>query len=382
MNKNIIALGFVSFFTDMASSLITSILPIYIVYILNEGVDKLGFVVAVSTVVSYGFRVLFGYLSDRYNSTKPFLIIGYSISAITKPLLALSFNWQQIAILRGTERMGKAIRSASKDSLISAYSGTKSGKTFGFHKTMDIAGELSGSIIAFLILFYIGKSGEIFRYIFAFTFIPGILSVLIVFFFVKDAYHIKKNIKFDISKDYSILPILFVYFGFVFFMFNDSFFMIKAKEVGFSITYIPLLVVLLNLVQTLLSYFTGIKIDKIGAKNMLFLSFISGIFSMLCLYLGYIILSFILLGIFTIASLNSIRSYISINAFNKGTIYGIFYGGVAISASLGAVVIGLLWSHFSQNFVFLFSSIGLFIMIILSFKIIHQNKNQSARFSN
>jgi MFS family permease len=66
INKNIIALGFVSFFTDMASSMVTSILPLFVVYVLHEGVDKLGFIVGIATFVSYGFRFVFGYLSDRY----------------------------------------------------------------------------------------------------------------------------------------------------------------------------------------------------------------------------------------------------------------------------------------------------------------------------
>jgi len=76
INKNIIALGFVSFFTDMASSMVTSILPIFIVYTLHEGVDKLGFVVAIATFISYAFRILFGYLSDRYQVVKPFVVTG------------------------------------------------------------------------------------------------------------------------------------------------------------------------------------------------------------------------------------------------------------------------------------------------------------------
>ena len=90
INKNIIALGFVSFFTDMASSMVTSLLPLFIVYILHKGVDKPGYVAAIATFVSYAFRILFGYLSDRYRVVKPFVITGYLISAVTKPLLSVS----------------------------------------------------------------------------------------------------------------------------------------------------------------------------------------------------------------------------------------------------------------------------------------------------
>ena len=364
INKNIIALGFVSFFTDMASSMVTSILPLFIVYTLHEGVDKLGYVVAIATFISYAFRVLFGYLSDRYQVVKPFVVTGYFISAVTKPLLTMSGSWQSVATLRGVERVGKAVRSATKDSLISAYSEGKSGKTFGFHKTMDIAGELMGSLIVFALLFYLGESETLFRNIFAFTLIPGLIAVVIVLFFVKDAPYKTKVKTFDFKKDYSLLPLLFVYFGFVFFMFNDSFFLIKAKEVGIATTYIPLLVVLLNLTQTLLSYFIGVKIDVIGTKKIFTLSLLFGLFATVSLYVNFVVMGFVFLGVFIVGSLNALRAYISNHAHNKGTVYGILYGGVALFGALGALVTGVIWKHYDAQSAVLFSLLGMSIVFI------------------
>jgi len=364
INKNIIALGFVSFFTDMASSMVTSILPLFIVYTLHEDVDKLGFVVAIATFISYAFRVLFGYLSDRYQVVKPFVVTGYFISAVTKPLLYVSGSWQSVATLRGVERVGKAVRSATKDSLISAYSAGKSGKTFGFHKTMDIAGELTGSLIVFGLLFYLGESETLFRNIFAFTLIPGLIAVVIVLFFVNDAPYKAKSQVFELKKDYGLLPLLFVYFGFIFFMFNDSFFLIKAKEVGIATVYIPLLVVLLNLTQTLLSYFLGIKIDEFGAKKILTLSFVFGLLSTVSLYFNLIVMGFIFLGVFIVGSLNALRAYISDHAHNKGTVYGILYGGVAFFGALGALVTGMIWKHYDTQSAILFSLTGMSVMFL------------------
>jgi len=261
INKNIIALGFVSFFTDMASSMVTTILPLYIVYILHNGVDKLGIIVAIATFVSYFFRIVFGIISDKYKIVKPFVVIGYVISAITKPLLAFATTWQSVALLRGFERIGKAIRSATKDRLISFYAGNKSGKSFGFHKMLDIAGELSGTIIVFFVLKYIGQNSETFKNIFLSTIIPGIIAVIIVIFFVEDIpYKEKEKQTFDLSKDKKLFPMIFIYFGVLFFMFSNEFFIIKAKEAGFSFAYIPLLVILLNFTQTITSYYFGMTL--------------------------------------------------------------------------------------------------------------------------
>ena len=366
INKNIIALGFVSFFTDLASAVVTSILPLYIVYILKEGVDKLGFVVGLATFVSYGFRFVFGYFSDKYQIVKPFVVSGYLLSAVTKPLLYFASSWESIAGLRGLERVGKAVRSASKDTLISEYSDkNKSGKTFGFHKTMDIAGELFGSIIAFFALFYFGESKEVFKNLFAFTLIPGILSVMIVIFFVKDAPYKKKvTSKLSFKDDKTLLPTLLIFFAFTFFMFNDSFFLIKAKESGYSLLYIPLLVIVLNLTQTIFSYFFGIKIDRIGAKKVLLIAFVFGIISMGFLYFDFIIFGFVSLGVFLVASVNAIRAYISKNAKNKGSMFGVFYAGVAISGALGAVFTGMIWKYFGENIATLVSLFALFLLLV------------------
>ena len=365
IHKNVIALGFVSFFTDMASSMVTSILPLFIVYSLHEGVDKLGFVVAVATFVSYAFRVLFGYLSDRYQVVKPFVVTGYLLSAVTKPLLAFSHTWQSVAALRGLERVGKAVRSATKDSLISAYSEGKSGRTFGFHKTMDIAGELVGSLIVFALLFYLGESEALFRNIFAATLIPGLVAVVIVLFFVRDAPYKARSGTFDLKQDTALLPLLFIYFGFVFFIFNDAFFLIKAKEAGIPTAYIPLLLVVLNLTQTLISYYLGVKIDRIGARKILVFSFICGFFAVFSLSVNWIVVAFIFLGLFIVGSLNALRAHISKHAHNKATVYGILYGGVALFGALGAMVTGMLWKYYGSQTAIGFSLGGMGVTLTL-----------------
>ncbi len=289
MNKNIIALGFVSFFTDMASSMVTSILPLFVVYVLHEGVDKLGYIVAVATFVSYGFRFVFGYLSDRYRIVKPFVVTGYALSAVTKPLLALSGSWGSIAALRGLERIGKAVRSATKDSLISAYAAKgRSGATFGFHKSMDIAGELTGSVLTFGTLYLLGQDEAVFRSLFGWTLLPGILATIVILFFVEDAPYTEKKepATLDLHADRPLLPVLFLFFGFTFFLINDSFYLIKAKEAGYTLATIPLLVIALNLTQTLLSYRFGVNVDRFGARRILLVAFAFGFASLGALYLG------------------------------------------------------------------------------------------------
>jgi len=374
INKNIVYLGWASFFTDFASSMVTTLLPLYVIYILNEGVDKLGIIIAIASFVSYFFRIVFGYLSDRFMLVKPLVAGGYFISAITKPMLALTQGYIGVALMRGLERMGKAVRSAPKDALISAYSDTsKSGKTFGFHKTMDIAGELGGAICIFLMLAWFTFDNNSIKLIFAATLIPGLIATAIALFLVKDIPTLikatDKKRKAVINKqDMRLLPFIIIYFAALFFILSDQFLIVKAKEAGYAVSIIPLFVIALTLTQTLSSYYSGVISDRIGNSRMLLIAFIFGTLSILALWQEFIWLSFILLGLFTVISLNTIRAYISQNATSKGFVFGIFYGGVALTSSLGAIVIGQLWKRFGFEYTLLFSLSGmLMLMVILAF---------------
>ncbi len=380
IDKNIFALGWVSFFTDMASSMITVLLPVFVVYILNEGVDKLGIVIAVATFVSYIFRIVFGYLSDRYEIVKPFVVSGYLISALTKPLFSFSESFVSVAFLRGAERMGKAVRSASKDSLISSFAKEKMhGRTFGFHKMMDISGELCGALILFFVFFYFAKDESTIRAIFQFTAIPGLLAVIILIFFVRDAPKKAKKSDSVVNKeDYRLFPFLFIYFCFLFFIVSEQFLIVYAKQEGFDLSVIPLFIILFTFVQTLASYYGGLLSDRIGSYKIMLLAFVFGILSILSVKFS-LWLSFGFLGLFTVLSLNALRSHISANAVSKGFVFGIFYGGVALFSSLGALVIGYIWHRFGVESVLMFSIAG---MVSVTLMLILIGKNESPTSSS
>jgi MFS family permease len=363
IDRNVVALGWVSFFTDMASAMITSILPIFIVYTLHEGVEKLGVVVAVATFVSYAFRILFGVLSDRLGVVKPFVVTGYLISALSKPLLAWAGTWRQVAALRGVERMGKAIRSATKDSLIAGYSRGRSGRSLGFHKMMDVAGEMSGALIAFAVLHRLGQGEETIRSLFAWTLLPGLLAVGIVLFAVRDVPANKRSTEaFDWRADRKMLPLLSLYFLFLLFLFSDSYFLVRAKEAGIGIAFLPLLAALSSLVQSLSSYGFGLWIDRWRPEGVLLAAMGFGVAATAALGADRIVVSFILLALFTVASLNALRAWIAEEARNRGTVYGIFYGGTALFASAGALLMGTVWERYGADRAVELSLLGLLVV--------------------
>jgi len=145
-------------------------------------------------------------------------------------------------------------------------------------------------------------------------------------------------------------------------MMGDSFFIIVAKEAGYLISFIPIFIIVLTLTQTLTSYYFGVMSDKKGSYKVLSLAYLSGIASIISIKFGFIWFGFIFLGIFTVASLNAIRSYISVHAVNKASIYGVFYGGIAIFSSLGALSFGYIWQNFGQSGALMFSLIGMMMI--------------------
>ena len=360
MNKNVFILGIVSFFTDMASSMITTTFPLFLVYVLKNGVDKLGVVIGIATFVSYFFRVIFGFISDKYDVRKPLVITGYLISAISKPLFYFATNWQHIAVFRSLDRFAKAMRSAPKDTLLSSY-GNKKGKIFGFHKMMDVAGEVFGALIVFFMFYVYGTSEEIFKTIFLLTVIPGVLAVIFTFF-IEDAKSNKKY-SFDFSKDKTVAIEIMLMNLILVFVVSESFFIVKAKE-SINLLYIPLFVILMNLAQTIFSYPFGVLIDKYGEKFYYYVV-IFHIIAVIFLYLNFLTGAFIFEGLFLVGFFNYMRIYISNHAYNKATVFGIFYFLFALFGGLGSIITGYLWKNFGFVWVLNFTILGIFITFVI-----------------
>ncbi len=379
ISPNILALGWVSFFTDLATAMIKPLIPIYVVLVLNQGMDKLGYVLAITTFSSYLLRWVGGYLSDKFKVTKPLLIIGYSLSAVMKPLLSLTTSWTGVAAINATERLGKALRSAPKDLLISASAQPhQQGRAFGIHKTLDIAGEMVGGIIAFLLLSWLGQSPELIHTIFELTLIPGIIAVFILLFFVTDTVK-KQHLNTSTTKitpenilkrgkfDPALWSWFIVYFLAVFFMLNDAFMVMRGSEMGIATHWLPLLMVSSALTQTLISYRIGKHIDYQDAKILLKISLWAGLLSTLLLLSSHatgIVLAFIFQGVFMVAGLNALRARIGQTEQGKGNAYGVFYLGTAIAMGLGNLIIGQLWEGFNSDTALTFSASGLILLLL------------------
>lgn len=330
--------------------MVTPVLPLYVVLVLGEGADKVGVIVAIATAVSYALRILGGLLSDRFDKNKPFLLAGYGISAVAKPLFALAGSWIGIATIRSFERLGKAVRAAPKDRLISqsAAAGSR-GKMFGLHKTLDVAGEMGGLLLLVCVLGYFGSEGAVFRNIFFASLIPGGIACAILLLAVQDVTGGKRKqtvVRFSVEQD--VRRPIFIFAAAALFMLGEAFFLLRGNELGFSLSGILLFLIGMKGTQVMLSYQVGRAIDHYSSQQLLTVGYVLGVVSLMVLLLpGPIALgvAFVLLGGHGAIVLTGIRTLIANHAADKGGTFGFFYLIYAVAASAGAFGAGFVWEH-------------------------------------
>ncbi len=371
-------MGLVSFFTDVSSEMIQAILPLFIVSI-GGTVLILGLISGVTTALSNIMKGLSGWLSDKINKRKPFVVAGYSISNLSKPFIGFSPSWQYILGLKATDRFGKGLRTSARDTLISYYA-VERGKAFGIHRAMDTFGAVVGSLLASIFLLWAWAYSQI---IF-FSIFPGLFAIFFILI-VKDVDPTKldetKFKYYGVPKvdkiDRNFIKLIIILGVIEFASLDIAFLIIRSCDyVGSLLFIIPLLYLLSNVVYMLLSPITGTISDKIGRKSVIVVGLSVLLFS--CILLAFsievslfslilIIIIYILYG-FYLSSVDPIsRAYIAdLAGKNKrGRAYGYYYLSVGLISMVESLIFGLIYDLFSFSWAFIYISILLFFCIIV-----------------
>ncbi|MHA1508847.1 MAG: MFS transporter [Promethearchaeota archaeon] len=372
-------MGLVSLFTDISSESIQSILPLFILDI-GGSVLALGIISGITNAIANILKGITGWMSDKINRRKPFIVAGYSLSNLSKPLIGLSPSWEMVLGLKTTDRIGKGLRTSSRDALISYYA-EKKGKAFGLHRAMDTLGAVFGSLLTFILLYFAWTYSQI---IF-FSIIPGLIAVALILP-VKDVSardfdkrSDKKHKKEKMEKMDKHFIKLIVILGVIEFASLDVVFLIlRATDYIPSdlIFLIPVFYLILNLVYTIFSPINGSLSDKIGRKPIIVLGL--SILLVSCIILAFpiqvsafsvalIIIIYIMHG-FYLASVDPIsRAYIADLAGKekRGRAYGYYYFSVGFISMVEALVFGFIYSAFSYTWAFIYISILLAVCIVI-----------------
>lgn len=334
----------------------------------------------------------FGKRSDNIGKRLPFVQLGYILSALSKPMMAVMIYPAWIFFARTLDRLGKGVRSGARDAMLSdeATPATK-GRVFGFNRSMDTLGAVIGPSIALVFLYFFPDR---YRSLFLWSLIPG-LAVILLTLVIKE----KRKPKFEQGKARNSIAGFFAFAGYwkkspvaykklvtgllLFALFNSSdvFLLLKMKETGISDTAILGVYIFYNLMYALFAYPVGILADKIGLKKI----FLAGLAVFAAVYIGFAVNNnlvvffclFILYGLYAAATEGISKAWITniVDKKDTATAIGTYTGFQSICAFIASSFCGLLWFNFGAKTTFLITAgITILVMVYLSFNKLYKNR--------
>ena len=381
INRTVWILSLVSLFADVASEMLYPIIPVYLKEI-GFSVLLIGILEGVAEFTAGLSKGYFGKKSDETGQRLPFIKGGYFLSALSKPMMALFVYPLWIFFARTTDRLGKGLRTAARDALLSqnATKETK-GRVFAFHRGMDTMGAVLGPLLAlgFLHLF----PGD-YSTLFYLAFFPGLISVGLIFLLREKRVpsdNIRKGGFFSFFSYWSIAPAEYkrLVVGLLLFaLFNSSdvFLLLKTREVTGSDSTTIMAYIFYNLVYAFASYPLGQLADRFGLKNV----FSAGLLLFAVVYTLFattasttlLFTAFFIYGVYGAATEGIAKAWITnlSHGANTATAIGFYTSFQSICALLASIVAGALWTGFGSTVTFLLTavaalSIFLYLRVIL-----------------
>ena len=376
VEKNVFFMGLVSFFNDCSNEMIVSVFPAFFSSVLKSGAASLGFIEGVADGLSNLTKIYSGRLSDRLQKRKMLALSGYILSVATRPFYLASSVAGHVLGIRIIDRIGKGIREAPRDALLS-LSTTKEtvGRSFGFHRMMDSLGSILGPLVAFLILsVYPGAFDKVFMV----AFVVGMLA-LMSFAFIKEIHAVHtsgKTIGLRLkahTKEFR--RFLWVIFFLSFANLPIALLLLRTQDLGLATSYIPLFYLFFSISYTVFSMTAGRMADKVGDKPVILGGY-------LLMALGYLFMiydhtlfalaiGFIILGIASAFTDGTLRAFASrlTSEEERGGAYGLLNATIGCGVIFAGIVGGMLWQYYGATTA-LSLSLGLILVALIAFGLI------------
>ncbi len=359
--RSVIALGWVSFLTDLSSDMIYPLLPAFLTKSLGAGPAAVGLIEGVAETTASLTKIGSGIWSDRVRRRKPIVVLGYAIAAVVRPLVAFAQLWSQVLAIRFTDRVGKGIRTSPRDALLADIvpSGRR-GRAFGLQRAMDNAGAVVGPLVAagLLKLAIVDERG-----VFLLAAVPGFAAILVLLLAVPDIPR-RPDPPPVAAAPAGKLPAPFwkVVGIFAFFTLansTDAFLLLRAQDAGVALWQLPLLWSFFHAVKSATGVPGGAFADRAGRVPAIAL----GWFVYCAAYAGFAFVSgplavwalFAFYGLFFGLTEGSERALVAdlVPERLRGRAYGTFHAAIGFTALPASVIFGLLWNRFGARTAFL-----------------------------
>jgi MFS family permease len=387
LTKNAILLAFASFFSDVSTEMLYPILPIYLTQYLNAGGSIVGVIEGIAQATQNIIQGFSGWLSDKLQRRKPIALVGYILSAVSKPFIGLASAWPGVLAARFTDRLGAGSRSAPRDALIAeSVAPEHRGKAFGLEGVGDNLGAFVGPLVTVLLFFSLQID---IHYIFYLAIIPGLIAFSMILLVKEKGIGTHSKVRIDLhlrqfSKTYWRYLIVTAIFGFG--NSSNAFLILEVREKGLSLLNTIVVYSFYNLVAALISYPAGSLSDKFGRKPVLlvafvifFISYAGFAFSNNIILIGFLFISYGLFqGIFRATGKSYASDFVPKHLRASGI--GWYSTVVGLSGLLASIVAGQLWDHVSHTSVFVYAAalslIGIIFLILLVPNTVHKSYNE------
>ena len=375
LSRPVWLLGWVSFFTDMASEMVYPLLPLFLTRVLGAGAMSLGVIEGVAEGANSVLKILSGWLTDRSGQPKKLVLAGYALSSAVRPLIAFVTMWPQVLGLRFTDRLGKGIRSSPRDAMLASFAPEKTrGRVYGFHRAMDHAGAVAGPLIAAAFLYFYP---EAYRSLFMWTLVPGIVVILLILRLPNQRTSVQVRPvpsrpeleKSDIGHRTSDvgqqrLPRRFYLAMAVIFLFalgnaSDAFILLRLNDLGVKPVWIPLLWSALHVVKMSSSVIGGTLSDRFGRRTMIIVGYLwyAAIYAAFAWTsaLPVMIVVFLAYGLYFGFTEGVEKAWVADMAPKtaRGLAFGIYNGALGFGGLAASLIFGLIWTRISPQAAFM-----------------------------
>ena len=364
--RNVWVLGFVSLFMDLSSEIYHALLPAFITIVLGLPATALGAIDGVAEATANFGKLFSGRLSDRSMKRKPWIMGGYGLAALSKPLFPLASNAPLVMLARFADRIGKGIRGSPRDAMIADETPPEiRGRAFGLRQALDTAGALLAPIVAIGLMAWFASD---IRKVFWIAIIPAAVSFLLAWLVLREPEQhlapLKRSAFFagfrQLNKDTKRL--LQVGFLFTLARFSEAFLILKGIDVGLSEAMSPLALAIFNLAYVALAYPAGALSDRTSPRTILFVGMgtliagnlvlaetndFAGLVLGTALWGGHMALT---QGIFARMIADSAPERL------RATSFGAFYFVTGIGALIASLGAGWLWDHRGASATFVTSA--------------------------
>lgn len=363
--KNVFFAGIVSFFMDVSSEMIYPLVPLFLANVLGVNKSLIGLIEGIAESTASLLKIFSGWFSDRMGHRKYLMAIGYTISILSRPIMATANVWQYVFASRFADRLGKGIRTAPRDALIAeSAQETHLARAFSFHRAMDTAGAVVGPALAF---FFLRVFANDYQKIFWLSMVPAAIAVLVILIFIHETRKITPALS-DRPKltikcfDWKVKFFLTVTTVFALGNSSDVFLILRAGQLGVPTVMIPVVYLVFNLVYSLSAVPAGIAADKFGRKRVILLGFL--LFAVL--YYGFaaaktttaIWVLFGLYGLFMGLTEGIQKAFLAtiIPPDFKATAFGVYATCVGLATFPASLIGGWLWDRVSPSATFYFGA--------------------------